>query len=126
VRLNKYQKAWIARLKSGKTRKAKYTLADGKGGNCCLGVAINACKLEKMPPLESKLRGDEDLTRLPKTLKALNLNDPTGRIDLSKINPIWDEKIMCDSLIGLNDYTEMPHKEIGEFIDQNREAVFKS
>ncbi len=39
MRLNKYQKAWIDRLLSGKTRKCKLELADGEGRNCCLGVA---------------------------------------------------------------------------------------
>lgn len=126
MRLNKYQKAWIARLKSGKTRKAKATLADGKGRNCCLGVAINTCKLEKMPPPESELREDEDLSCFPKTLKALRLNDSSGTIKLSNVKLEWLDKISGSSLIEINDNTEMSHKEIGEFIDQNRKAVFES
>lgn len=124
MKLNKYQKAWIDRLKSGKTRKAKKELADGKGRNCCLGVAINVCKLEKMK--RSKDRDSEDLTDFPQTLKALNLNDHLGAIKSSKLNKKWKTRIEFNSLVSLNDHTDMSHKEIGEFIDQNREAVFKS
>lgn len=120
MRLNKYQKAWIARLKSGKTRKAIGRLADGKGGNCCLGVGINTCKLEKMKPVGNS--DDEDLTDYPKTLAALKLNSPGGAIDYSKLKT-W---AFFGTLVSINDLTNMSHKEIGEFIDQNREAVFKS
>jgi hypothetical protein len=40
MRLNKYQRAWIAKLKSGTTKKAKMTLNHKNGCMCCLGVGI--------------------------------------------------------------------------------------
>lgn len=131
MRLNKYQKLWIDRLKSGKTRKCQDELADGKGGNCCLGVAINVCGLEKMKPTGH--RESENLDDAPKTMEALKI-EADGGFDLDKLAPKWIERIeelnssmypALDSLILLNDETSMTHKEIGQFIDENREAVFR-
>lgn len=131
MRLNKYQKAWIARLKSGKTRKCTNLLNDGKGRHCCLGVAINTCKLEKIET-RSSFRV-EDLYDYKKTLKILNLRDNEGSFLVDKISEKWKQilenqksKESLDSLISLNDCTKLSHRQIGEFIDENREAVFLS
>ena len=131
MRLNKYQKAWIARLKSGKTRKCINALNDGEGRHCCLGVAINTCKLERIERISS--RSLEDLYDYKKTLESLNLRDGEGHFLVDKISEKWkqvlenqESKEGLDSLIRLNDYTKLSHRQIGEFIDENREAVFLS
>jgi hypothetical protein len=133
MRLNKFQKAWIDRLMSGKTRKCKMELADGRGRNCCLGVAVNVCKLERIATTDHT---DENLARFEETLSALKI-EKDGTFDTNKVSDEWIEKIakyysQCeehlfeatDSLISLNDNTNMTHKEIGQFINENREAVF--
>ena len=132
MRLNKYNKAWIDKLMSGKTRKCKQQLADGKGRNCCLGVGINVCKLEQIQnPLKAM---DEDLTHFLKTKEALKISS-SGQINFNKLTTEWKRKLKAIrkesnlhmnyySLIELNDYSNMTHKEIGHFINENREAVF--
>ena len=132
MRLNKYNKAWIDKLMSGKTRKCKDQLADGKGRNCCLGVGINVCKLEQ---IQSPLKAiNEDLTCFVKTMEVLKINS-NGQINFNKLTTEWKRKLKAIrkksklrnnfySLIELNDYSDMTHKEIGQFINENREAVF--
>lgn len=129
MRLNKYQKAWIAKLKSGETKKAKATLNHKNGSMCCLGVGIKVCGLEPMPPTNltkrpSEVLNDEDLTYFPETLQALGLKIG-GAFDLYKVKKKWLPIIdYCETLVGLNDNTTMSHVQIGQFIDENREAVF--
>ena len=133
MRLNKFQKAWVDRLLSGKTRKCKLQLADGEGRNCCLGVAANVCKLET---IKGTNHDNEDLKSFEKTLAALKIHF-NGLYDEDKISELWKEKLkdyyqkcedqhfeICPSLMSLNDNTNMTHKEIGQFINENREAVF--
>jgi len=128
MRLNKYQKAWIAKLKSGETKKAKTTLNHKNGCMCCLGVGIKICGLEPMPstnltkrPLE--VINDEDITHFPKTRSALNLKIG-GAFDISRVKKKWLPIIDdCETLVGLNDCTSMSDAQIGQFIEENREAV---
>ena len=131
MRLNKYQRAWIAKLKSGETKKAKRTLNHKNGYMCCLGVGIKVCGLEPMPstnltkrPLE--VINDEGITYFPKTQSALGLKIG-GEFDITKVKKKWLPIIdNCETLVGLNDCTNMSHAQIGQFIDENREAVFYS
>lgn len=133
MKLNEYQQAWIDRLLSGKTRKCRMELSNGCGGNCCLGVAINVCKLET---IRGTLHSDEDLGPFKQTKKALNL-DKAGTFKKSKLSKKWLKKLeekyknknhaflqRNSTLIDLNDAIDMSHKEIVEFINENREAVF--
>lgn len=133
MRLNKFQKAWVDRLLSGKTRKCKLELADGNGRNCCLGVAVNICKLERIASTD---HSDENLSYFIETMSALGVGK-NGEYDESKVSEPWKEKLnnyyqKCEdrhfeidsSLMSLNDNTNMTHKEIGQFINENREAVF--
>lgn len=133
IRLNKFQKAWVDRLLSGKTRKCKLQLADGEGRNCCLGVAANVCKLEDIRGTDHE---HEDLSCFVETMSVLKIKK-NGEYDESKVSEVWKEKLndyyqKCEvryfeidpSLMSLNDNTNMTHKEIGQFINENREAVF--
>lgn len=127
MKLNKYQRDWINKLKSGKTRKAIECLNTRQGAQCCLGVGIMTCGLEKIPTNGTPERQafNEDLEFFPKTMEKLKLNDYTGLIKLGSVKLEWEEFVghhRC--LINLNDDTNYTHKQIGEFIDANREAVF--
>lgn len=132
MKLNEYQQAWIDRLMSGKTRKCRLELSDGKG-NCCLGVAIKVCKLET---IRNTPHQDENLRPFKQTKKALNL-EKAGTFKKSKLSKKWLKKLeekyknknhaflqKNSTLIDLNDIIDMSHKEIGKFINENREAVF--
>lgn len=130
MRLNKYQKAWIAKLKSGETKKAKMMLNHRNGCMCCLGVGIKVCRLEPMPSTGNNrpvgVVNDEDLTYFPETLRALGLKIG-GAFDITKVKKKWLPMIDdCETLVSLNDTTKMSHAQIGQFIDENREAVFYS
>ena len=133
MRLNKYQYAWIRRLKSGKTRKCKNELNDGKGSFCCLGVGINSCKLEKISSRTIFDRSEcLDGHEYPQTYDKLNLKSEDGKFDWDKVSDKWKDILkekgiskQQNFLIYLNDDTNMSHKTIGQFIDENREAVFK-
>lgn len=130
MRLNKYQRAWIAMLKSGETKKARRMLNNKNGCMCCLGVGIKACGLEPMPSTGNnrppEVVNDEDLTFFPETLQALGLKIG-GAFDVSKVKKKWLPMIDdCETLVSLNDNTKMSHAQIGQFIDENREAVFHS
>lgn len=137
MRLNKFQRTWINRLKSGKTKKAKGELIKNGGSMCCLGVAIKT-----MQPLSLKLCESQNVCTLdknyfPDAYKNLSLRDAEGKFDEHAIRPKWikiiDEATTSQrmekagrprSLAQLNDDTSLTHVQIGEFIDQNREAVF--
>ncbi len=137
VRLNKFQLAWIKKLKSGTTRKAKGELIKNGGSMCCLGVAIKT-----MQPLSLKLCENAHVTSLdkmffPDVYKNLSLRDAQGGFEEDIVKPKWiriiDEATVPNhvgvmarprSLAQLNDNTSLTHVQIGEFIDQNREAVF--
>ena len=133
-RLNKYQKLWIDTLLSGKTRKCKDSLSslDGKS-NCCLGVAIKVCGLEKLPSLTERSKSylsencsEETLKDFPLTYKALKLKDESGFFSKESLKGITDDDLpIMSDLTSLNDDTKMTHAEIGKFINENREAVFK-
>lgn len=131
MRLNKFQYAWIKKLKSGTTKKAKGVLKRG-GRQCCLAVGI--CVVgERFTPKE---KIDLDPEHYPLTSEALGLNGPEGPIDLNKVSDKWKkemenskmsiENIKCPLLTSLNDYTSWSHVKIGQFIDENRSAVFKA
>lgn len=136
MKLNKYQRAWIKKLKSGTTKKAIGALAKNGGSKCCLGVGIatmrplswKVCEAQEVYTLQHK--------RFPYEYRNLSINGEYGELDINKIKPKW-RKIIEDSILkneddlsylyslaGLNDLTSMTHAQIGEFIDQNREAVF--
>jgi len=127
-RLNKHQKLWIDTLLSGKTKKCKDLLSseDGKS-NCCLGVAVKVCGLEKLSSLteRSKSSSEESLENFPLTLKALKLRDELGFFDESYLKEAAYDDLRMNNLTSLNDDTEMTHADIGKFINENREAVFK-
>lgn len=136
MKLNKYQRTWIKKLKSGTTKKAVGALAKNGGSKCCLGVGIAT-----MSPLSWKVCEAEEVCtleyrRFPSEYRHLSINGEYGKFDIDKVKPKW-RKIIEDStlkneddlgylysLAGLNDLTSMTHAQIGEFIDQNREAVF--
>lgn len=127
MKLNKYQYAWIKKLKSGTTRKAKQTLFKSNR-SCCLGVALEVCGLDK----KKDFLGKTDLNST-ETFKVLKLKSEEGFIDMNHVSEKWKNKIKdynmlagIFSLAGLNDETTMSHVEIGKFIDENREAVFKN
>lgn len=127
MRLNKFQRAWIAKLKSGTSRKFKGALRDPeRGAYCCLGVACHLAG-EPMHPDDVCLFGHPDV------MNKLKLNSSMGQIDIDKVKPQWRSMLdLTDhtgnkaeySLASLNDYGQISHQKIGEFIDANREAVF--
>lgn len=131
MRLNKFQKAWIAKLKSGKSRKFKGALRDPeRGAYCCLGVA---CKLAE----DTISLYDLDLSNHNLVKNGLKLSSDQGDINIDKVKPEWlylfeyvnSSIIKFDNrrtLAELNDHGQVSHKKIGEFIDANRNAVFKS
>jgi hypothetical protein len=138
VKLNKYQRTWINRLKSGETKKAKGELIKNGGSMCCLGVAIKT-----MQPLSLKMCQDNNICTLnmnyfPEVYKNLCLRSDEGVLHVKMIKPKWIKIIeeatdratlltsgtSLYSLTLINDNTSLTHVQIGEFIDQNREAVF--
>jgi len=137
LKLNKYQRAWIKALKSGETRKAVGAMIKSSGAMCCLGVAIKT-----MQPLSLKLCESQNVCTLdklyfPDVYKNLSLRDGEGAFVMGVVKPKWikiiDETTIPQylgengrprSLTQLNDHTSLTHVQIGEFIDQNREAVF--
>ena len=139
MRLNKYQRAWIKALKSGETRKAVGAMIKRGGALCCLGVGVKT-----IGTLSLKVCRENDVCTLdrnffPTEYANLNLNGEYGKIDTSKLskktiaalsvlkkkNKDYVDDQSFFSLAGLNDYTKMTHVDIGNFIDKNREAVFK-
>ena len=130
MRLNKHQKVWIDRLKSGKTRKYKGALKAPKSNAfCCLGVA---CKLAG-----DDINTELDLAGHDEVYESLRLRSLVGEIDVKLVKPKWKwilepykdnwgcEQYSSIALADLNDSAKgISHKVIGEFIDQNRKAVF--
>jgi hypothetical protein len=120
MKLNKYQKAWIKKLQSGTTRKAKGQLFKSNRA-CCLGVALQTCGLDekKFFIFETTLSGSE-------TMSALNLRGEEGEFLYHKVSDKWKKIIGTEhgNLAGLNDNTKLSHVDIGNFINENREAVF--
>lgn len=139
MKLNKYQRAWIKKLKSGTTKKAVGELIKNGGSMCCLGVGIRS-----MQPLSLKMCQKTSVCTLeeryfPQVYANLSLRSSEGIFDVDKVMPKWIKIIdratdpqrigeagSPRSLTELNDYTSLTHAQIGEFIDQNREAVFVS
>ncbi len=125
MRLNKFQREWIKKLRSGKTRKCVGDLANSSGGYCCLGVA---CRMADIPVIVLRY-GDGSLSKMETVQEDLRLKSDVGRIDLSLVKPEWLERFKesgVDSLATMNDCKSprFTHEEIGKFIDENREAVF--
>lgn len=122
MRLNKYEKEWIERLMSGKSVKHKGKLfSPNKNSNCCLGVAARVCGVDGKDKYVASLSNYPDVTN------KIRINN-SGRIDMSRVKQKWkkyfDSKGINYNLISLNDDTNMTHKQIGEFINENRSAVF--
>ncbi len=139
MKLNKHQRAWIKALKSGETRKAVGAMIKSGGAMCCLGVAVKtigtlslkACRVNDVCSLDPNF--------FPAEYASLKLDGDYGKIDTSKLskkvldvlsvlrkrNKEYVDEHTFFSLAGLNDYTKMTHVDIGNFIDKNREAVFK-
>jgi hypothetical protein len=134
VRLNKHQRTWIKKLKSGTTKKAIGELAQNGGSMCCLGVALRTLGPLSWKKCQSTLVSTLDPAVFPFEYGILGLKGEYGPFDRSKVKKKWlkliDEKIdpdsfgHIDSLVAINDHTSLTHVQIGEFIDQNREAVF--
>ena len=132
MKLNTFQKLWVDTLKSGKTRKMKDQMNSKNQSMCCLGVAVKVCELESLPSRKDErefsfglVLENEDLRDFPKTKKALKIHY-NGKFKLSAISPKWRKRIgVWSNLAELNDNTKLSHKEIGEFIDENRKAVFR-
>jgi hypothetical protein len=123
-RLNKTQREWIAKLKSGKTKKATEQLADGEGRFCCLGVGARVCGVPT-----KKMKGLADLEEFPEVMAKLGLRSDSGHIDSSKIVESIEGFSKTTNVYGyrlasLND-NGWTHVEIGNFIDANRDAVFR-
>lgn len=129
MRLNKYEKEWIARLMSGKSVKHKTKLfGPNKNSNCCLGVAARVCNDAGLceinqNPYASDLHDVDEIVNKKIRVKF------NGVIDTTKINKKWlsyfiKHDYIYTSLVDLNDETNMTHKEIGQFINENRKAVF--
>lgn len=125
MKLNKFQKLWIDTLKSGKTRKLKGKMNTLNQCMCCLGVAVKVCSLEKLPNRRVEVELDnEDLEDFILTAEAIGVYD-CGRIKTEYVNKKWFKRIgPHESLVSLNDNTDMTHQEIGQFIDENRKAIF--
>lgn len=136
MRLNKYQRAWIKKLKSGTTKKAVGALVQNGGSMCCLGVALRTLGPLSWKECNTKLVFTLDPSVFPLEFGILGLRSEYGLFDQSKIKKKWakliaeitndskDDLSYLYSLAGLNDLTSLTHAQIGEFIDQNREAVF--
>jgi hypothetical protein len=147
LRLWKNEKIWLDKLLSGTTRKTTGNLAH-RGCFCCLGVAAwlieedddwryeepdttgyrdKSSDLDTCPTVKQK-------TRLKGRYGVINWGKVSGRekwrqIFLQNSMEVWFRKRMMSTnpsitLADINDGTTMSHKEIGQFIDENREAVF--
>lgn len=129
MKLNQYQYAWIRKLVSGTTRKAKGRLFKSNRA-CCLGVGLMMCGLDG----KKDHINHSDLFDCQSTIDALRLSDSEGSINKKEISSKWklylEEKgVNFDdyvTLATLNDSTNMSHTEIGNFINENRKAVFYS
>lgn len=126
MKLNKYQKAWIEKLLSGTTRKAKGKLFKSNR-MCCLGVAESVCKFHGRQFLD-KLGG---LTE--ETMKELKLRDSLGSFLLINLSKKWKNILLKHeinanslSLAWVNDTTTLSHVQLGQMINENRKAFFKS
>jgi len=109
-RLNALQKAWIEKLKSGKTKKTTDILSDPKG-YCCLGVACTILGIAK-----KEMKGRSDLDDFPQGVDKLRLRGSIGQL----LNNLQDGK---GSLAEMND-SGWSHRKIGEYIEKNPENVF--
>lgn len=126
MKLNKYQLAWIKKLMSGTTRKAKNQLFKSNRA-CCLGVGLQVCGLDK----KSDHINDGGLAECNLTKEALGI-DEEGTFLIESISKKWKEEMFKEnipstngySLAGLNDYTNWSHVKIGKFINENRKALF--
>jgi hypothetical protein len=131
MRLNKYQKAWIKRLMSGRSRKYKGLLFGSYSeSNCCLGVAARVCVNMNLCKMEEKISHPNNLDDVNLKIKQTLKINRYGKINEKLIKPKWikffkDRNIdYFGNLINLNDDTNMSHREIGRFINENREAIF--
>jgi hypothetical protein len=92
---------------------------------CCLGVAVKVCGIEELPN-RNEVEGlhNEDLDDFKLTGKAIGVSG-AGNIKKEYVKKKWLERIEPHtSLVSLNDNSDMTHVEIGQFIDENRKAVF--
>jgi hypothetical protein len=131
MRLNKYQKAWIKRLMSGRSRKYKRLLFGSyPESNCCLGVAARVCKHMGLCEINADTLYPTNLDDVNLKIKQTLKINRHGKINEKLIKPKWikffkDRNIdYFGNLINLNDDTNMSHREIGRFINENREAIF--
>ena len=118
-RLTKVQKGWLEALWSGKYKQTRGCLRNNDTF-CCLGVACDIYAKEKKVKWGHKrygatyFMGSDDL--LPSSVKEwLGLFSESGRV---KQGPYAN-------LTALNDYKKLTFKQIADFIDNNREKVFK-
>ena len=146
MKLNKYQKAGIKALKTRKTKKHMGSLGKSENSRalCCLGVFCKTvCKDDDYDYSYS------NLTRTDHTMSLMDLYSPDGFIRLGKVSDKWKKKlakrldldypitITYLSLVELNDGVSddddddnreersFTHPEIGQFMEDNPEAVFR-
>jgi len=120
MELTEVQKKWVAALRSGKYKQVKRHLKSNNGF-CCLGVLCDLYGKEK----EILWEGEEKemflhkSTTLPEEVYVwAGLRGNEGDIK----NP---EKGEGQLLTVMNDDKGMSFKQIADFIDRNRERVFK-
>ncbi len=143
MKLNKYQKAGIKALKTRKTKKHMGRMGQSEKGRamCCLGVFCKiVCKDDDYDYRFANLNAC-DLT-----MGQMDLHSPDGFIRLGKVSDKWKKKlakrldldypitITYLSLVELNDglsdgsdlseESSFSHPEIGQFMEDNPEAVF--
>jgi len=129
MRLNVYQKEWIDRLKSGKSHKKERQLFGSRtNSNCCLGVAAMVCHDKGLCEINRSCVPTDLSEVAPVVVEKLKITFG-GEIDTTKVKKKWVEYFDkkgydYNSLISLNDETHMSHREIGNFINENRSAVF--
>ncbi len=118
-----FQKAWINALIAQKYKKGRgrltQVLKNGSLKCCCLGVA---CELAPKFGVKLKVEVIEDRKQYNGHSGLLS----TGIVKILKLRDsegLFGER---ESLVSLNDNDRKTHKQIGEFILNNPDKVFKS
>ena len=111
---------WIKRLLSGLTKKTKGALVN-KDGMCCLGVELE-CQGVPVKSTEKQkwFDGYKSLVAHPNP-DSLGIKSPCGGFSHGLM---WNNEYFYD-LANLNDTSEATHVDIGQFIIENQEHIFK-
>ena len=126
-KFSEYQEKWLTDLETTSAEQCTEGLANGSGGNCCLGRYYESRGANYVQDAVTEICSyNGNSAALGKlALRELRLHSRFGKILIENVSPEWRRELKAyGHLTELNDNLRWSFKKIAQFIRANPEAVF--